>query len=440
MSVARPRRPAPARTASLARITLLGLACTALSPVAAEESSAWRLSGFGTAGITTQSGADGWGFMRNSGQLGAGSSTSASQDSRLGLQLNWTSSATWAAAIQAVAESKPSDTPMAERIEWAYLSLRPLADSHIRLGRTSPGIFLFSDSRNVGYALPWARPPVDFYGFAIGSSVDGLDVEQRWSNGDAMWRLRLTGGSSALSLADNRQGTRTAVHGRDTLALSLTHEDGGLLLRASYLHARSRLDAPPELLVLRDGLTQLAALPVPGLAEAVAPLQRNLWAAGPVSYAAVGLQHDTGPWTLIAEASSLAVPDSPFDEHRGYASLAYRHRNISYYALVSRVRPRQPAPLVPDLAGALSPVIGPQAAAGAQQLVDAAGSISSRNRHDQSTVGLGLRWDMLSQAALKLQIDRFHVHPNGSAGWYRADARAARGTLVSVLVDFVWGQ
>ncbi|MFO1265837.1 MAG: hypothetical protein U1F25_18850 [Rubrivivax sp.] len=387
----------------------------------------------------SQSGADGWRLLRGTAQAAADADVSATPDSRLGAQLNWNHGLKWDGALQAVALKRPPGAPVRDSVEWAYVGYRPAPNTRVRLGRTNPDAFLYAESRNVGYALPWVRPPVDFYGSAPVAGVDGLDLEHRWPSGDAQWRARFTAGSFGVTI-NSLSGNGVRVRARDTAVLGLSREDGGLLIKASVLRTRFQFDAPAELLQLKDALGQLAALPVPGLHDLIAPLQRNLWTRATVSYYALGAQYDSGPWTLITEASNLVVPDTPLGARRGYVSLSYRANSVSYYGLASRVMPKDPLGSVPDLATALTPVIGAQAAAMAQQLANGAGAAAQSSRFDQSTVGVGLRWDFRRNAALKLQVDRFKVHPNGGAQWTHSDAGAARGTLVSAVVDFVWGQ
>ena len=401
--------------------------------------SPWKLSGFGTLGVVGQSGGNDWGFVRNSTQLGAGSRLSATPDSRLGVQLNWNPGTQWEAGVQGVVLSKPSGTPRAENIDWAYVGYRVLPDTRLRVGRTSPDIFLFADSRNVGFALPWARPPVDFYGFAPLVSIDGADLEQRWSGDDTSWRARLTAGSVRTGVTDV-EGRRLPVKGRDALALGLSREEGGLLLKASYLRSRFRVDVGDGPAQLRDGLGQLGQLPVPGLAGALDTLSQNLWSGGPSSYMALAAQYDTGPWTFIAEGSQLRIARSPLNAKRAYVSAGYRQGSLTYYGIASRVRPDQAPFAAPDAAGSLTPLIGAEGAQEAQGLIGLAAAAGHNYRYDQTTLGVGLRWDFTPTAALKLQVDRFDVRTDGAAGWRFADGRSGRGTLVSVLVDFVWGQ
>ncbi len=426
--------PSQAQTAWPAPSTPGAAATVDMAP-----SSAWDVSGFGTLGVVDQSGGQNLRLLRNSTQLGASSKFSAVPDSRLGLQVDWRNGSQWEGGIQGVLLPRPAGTPATESIEWAYLGYRLWPETRLRIGRTSPDIFLFADSRNVGFALPWARPPVDFYGNVPLAAIDGIDIDQRWFSGESTWRARASAGSVASSVTDT-DGTRLKFNGRDTWALSLTREEGGFLVKASYLRSRMRLDTGAGAMQLRQGLQELSTLPVPGLSDAIGGLNRNLWDGGPASYLAVATMYETGPWTLISEASQVKVPRSPLTARRAYVSAGYRQGAVTYYGVASRVKPNKNAATEPDLAGALGPFIGPEGAQEAQALASFAAAAGNNYRYDQSTVGVGLRWDFLPNAALKLQVDRFNVYRNGSAGWRYSDGRATQGTLVSLLVDFMWGQ
>src|SRR4051794_4231296 len=83
--------------ASVRKALLLAAALSAHGVGAAgvEEPPSWALSGFGTVGLTSKTGAPGWGFARDQGQKGAGDDISGAVDTRAGLQLNWNGGAKW---------------------------------------------------------------------------------------------------------------------------------------------------------------------------------------------------------------------------------------------------------------------------------------------------------------------------------------------------------
>jgi hypothetical protein len=420
-------------------ITLAMLVSMWALPAWAQQEGDWDISGFGTLGVVSQHGAEGWRLSRNLTQASADGPVSAHPDSRLGVQLNWRDGTQWEAALQVVAMPKPDRTPVRDSVEWAYLGYRPAPHTRLRIGRTNPDTFLYADSRNVGYALPWVRPPVDFYGFAPVAAIDGIDLEQQWTNSDTRWRARLTVGTFA-SMASLGDGGSFRVRAKDSLAASLLREDGGLLLKASALRTRLKLDMPDSFVQLKQALGGLQALPVPGLQDALIPIQGALWTEGQATYLALGAQYDRGPWSAVAEVSDLRIPSTLTGGRRAYGSLSYRVGTVSYYGLASRVSPHQAVPKVPDLANGLSPILGPVGAQQAQGLATVAAQVGARARFDQRTVGLGLRWDATPHMALKLQVDRFKVYPDGSAAWVYGNASGTQGNLVSMSMDFVWGQ
>lgn len=405
-----------------------------------EPQSNWRLSGFGSLGLTERHSGPAWGLIRSSGQDGTDAAVSANVDSRLGLQLDWRGGSRWDGVLQGVLLNRPKGTPWPESLAWANLGYRPAPDTQLRFGRTSPDIFLYANSRNVGYALPWARPPVDFYGFIPLASIDGLSLSQQWTTEAGTTRLQVAGGQFSTTVSDYAGGG-IRLNGRDTLVLSATHEVDNWQVKGSYLRGRLRLLGGPGVEQLRQGLAQLSALPVPGVANQLAPLQQSLWLQGTVSYMALGLQYEDGPWTVVTEGNQLSVANGgPLPARRGYVSLGYRVGPATIYGVAGLTRASEPAPPAPDLLTPLTPVVGAVTAGRAQALVQYATTAVNAYRYDQSSVGVGGRWDLRSNLALKLQWDQFNVRANGGAGWFNANAKGARINVATVLLDFVWGQ
>lgn len=433
------RRVAHGRLRALRAWALGGVLALAAATGLAQDASAWRVSGFGTLGLTSQTGGEGLGFRRSSSQPGATGSFSATQDSRLALQLNWNPGSAWDGALQAVVLDRPGGAKWTEAIDLAYVGYTPMPGLRVRLGRTIPDLFLYADSRNVGYALPWVRPPVDFYGFAPLAAVDGADLEQRWTDGDARWRLRVTAGRMGFS-GTEPDGRRLPARVSPLVALALAREQAGLLLKVTFVRGRFAFDEPPQMQRLRDALGRVAALPLPGMDAAVAPLQQGLWSGGPIRYLGLAAQYETGPWTLMAEVSKVHSANAPMNGRRAYFGPAYRLGKLSLYGWASRTRPTGKALVAPDLAAQLAPALGAAAAMQAQQVVTQAAFVAAMSRADQSTLGVGLRWDLWPNAAIKLQVERFRVHANGAGAWLHTDNRAARGLLYSAALDFVWGQ
>ncbi len=56
-----------------------------------------------------------------------------------------------------------------------------------------------SDSRQVGYADPWVRPPVEVYHLVPNTNNDGVDASYRMSAGSAINTMQVTAGRSIAS-------------------------------------------------------------------------------------------------------------------------------------------------------------------------------------------------------------------------------------------------
>lgn len=421
-------------------------ACLALfAPWAqADEGPGLKLSGFGTVGVVSQSVPEGWGFMRESAQPAPLNTISLTPDTRTGVQLDWRPRAEIEATVQAVLRKRPSGTPLSESITWAFVGWRPTPNTRLRLGRTSPDVFLYANGRHVGYALPWVRPPSDLYGFLNVHAVDGVEASHQWLTDEAAWLFRGAAGHLQTTTSGaNRPGVDPfLIRGRDTLVLTGQRESGALLLKASYMQVRLNLSIEESLQPLIQALDGLAALPIPGWANQVAPLRASIWTGGQARYSSLGLQYDGHPWVVHAEISRLnAEGASLLPTRRGYVSLGYRWNDWTFYGLVGRVLSEKPGLTAPDAQTQLGPIIGPIGAAQAQAALEAAAMAGNSYRYDQSSVALGLRWELASQMALKFQVDRTNVHPQGAGQWV-TDGRptGASNLVTSLVLDFVWGQ
>ena len=128
-------------------------------PVGSPES-IFSFSGFGTVGLahSSEKRAD---FIANDLQLrGAGRNGkwSAEVDSRIGVQLDAKFNSQLSAVLQVTSEQR-YDGSYKPELEWANIKYQITPDLSVRAGRIVLPTFLLSDSRKVGYASPWVRPP-----------------------------------------------------------------------------------------------------------------------------------------------------------------------------------------------------------------------------------------------------------------------------------------
>src|ERR1700733_1555936 len=97
---------------------------------------------------------------------------SADIDSRMGAQVMARFTPQLSAMLQVISEQRYNDT-YTPHVEWANITYQPIPDLSLRVGRIVLPTFLLSDSRKVGYANPWVRPPVEVYSLSPIFDSDG---------------------------------------------------------------------------------------------------------------------------------------------------------------------------------------------------------------------------------------------------------------------------
>jgi hypothetical protein len=433
----------------LARPTLGGVALAILAaasacPALADDagtSAAPRYNGFGTLAGFVVDPSDGWGFRREVTQPGHhDDGPHVEPDTRLGLQAQWSASPQVELVGQLVFKSRADSAPLSDNVAWAFAAWHPTTDWTLRVGRTSPDIFLLADVRNVGFAYPWIRPNVEFYGWIPLSSSDGLDVTHEWTTGDVRWRAKLFTGNSDITIASNQAGEGD-THARVKWfnGGTLTLDRGGFTLKATLAEARTAAPGSANRALGRQVLGAVAAVPLPVLPEQATTLLDSYPSGLYITrYAALSAAWENGPWQLQAEAANLS---GNFDATKGwfaYGSAAYRAGNLTWFGMAGDARDTA-APL-PEAqwVGVLAPLAGPERAAAAQAVADGVAGAFNLGRIDQHSFSAGLRWDVGPQTALKLQLDDIHTAPFGGGLWAFNTTDAHHALVLSTGVDFVF--
>ena len=430
--------------ARLQRATWLAALCAALSSTASAEdaagSSDFRLNGFGTLGVVDVLPHDSWGFRREIDQTEHHDEHLRTDvDSRLGLQASWRLDPRLEFVGQLVLKPRAHEAADDESLEEAFAAWRPAPEWEIRAGRTSPDLFLLADVRNVGFAYPWMRPSVDFYGWMPASTLDGADVSRQWQLGDGRLRAKIFAGKTSVTLGANQPDT-TDDHGNVHLVGStLAFDSSGLTVKATVAEARTRSRNFSSVIQAYDGLDQLTRLPIPIVAAQATELRDSFPSDAFITrYAALGMSWDVSPWQLQAEISRITGNFESSEAWYAYASAARRFDDVTLFTMFGRSRSsRAPLP-VPDWTAALAPVVGPALAAQAQTLgADIAGQYNS-GRQDQGTITVGGRWDVNAQIALKAQLDLVHSTAYGGGMWGFNTPAAHHASVLSAGMDFVF--
>jgi hypothetical protein len=144
------------------------------------------------------------------------------------------------------------------------------------------------------------------------------------------------------------------------------------------------------------------------------------------SIASIGVNYDPGRWFLMAEASRSRTDSLLGATRSAYASAGLRLGSFTPYLSVARVRATSPT-RDPGLPGA-----GP---------LNEGLNLLLATIPQQTSQALGVRWDLVTDMALKLQYDRVTPH-HGSRGTLINLTPAFRSGhtahVASVALDFVY--
>lgn len=353
-------------------------------------------------------------------------------DSLVGVQWNGRWTHQWDTTVQMVAKDRFVNN-LENSIEWAFVRYRPADGLDFRLGRVGTDIFMISEYRQVGYALPWVRPPHDTYGLLSLYHFDGADVTRRFNFDESSFSIKLFYGNSDEkypTVYNSDDGIRIDF---DLGGVTLNYDRGHWKWRASYIDVAINNDMVP---VLGDGLLSYAS-DWPEATEWAA----NFNSAGKhFTYGEFGVNYDNNNWWVQAEAVRLdsdirLIPSGDF----GYVSAGKRLDRVSLYALAGYATPEDSpavvqAPQLPD--DIATSMIMQGLALGAQAAIN-------NGRIDQQSIGLGARWDFTAKMAIKFQVEEFQVKPNGTNLWFVVDsqgpiAREQSSTVISLALDMLF--
>jgi hypothetical protein len=364
-------------------LTAVGLALAALSASSfADGSSSFALSGFGTLGIV-KTDSDLGEFVTPGQVTGATKSAKLGVDSKLGVQATARLNGTLSGTVQVVSKYNGEGNYDPD-VEWAFVKIQALSSLSLRGGRMGLPAFAVSDFRDVNFASLWIRPPIDVYGVLPMSHFDGLDVIHTAGFDGVNLTTQVFGGKA------DAKYQRASVKIDKLIGFNSTAEfDNGFTLRIGHFQS--------------DIGVQIPGQPDPG--------DRNKRTA----FSGVGLSYDKNNLVFNSEYvwGKRRDGDNAISPTGWYASLGYRVGKFTPYLVSSRFD------LDIDIA-----------LPGGARMGLAVG---------QKTNAVGVRWDVMKNTAIKLQLD--HVDGVGGGGQFMNPQPALTGKSVNAIgasVDFVF--
>ena len=374
-------------------------------------SDVFKFSGFGTLGVAGSDN-DRVDFISNLTQPnGAGYTRdwTATLDSRVGVQLTFLPTDKFSAVLQVTAE-QDWDNSWNPDVEWAFLQYALTPNLSVRAGRMVLPLYMFSEFRKVGFALPWVRPPNEFYNVP-NHTVDGLGVLYQRRFGAVNYTFYGTYGED-----DSRFPGDVHSKAREAFTLSNTFEYKDTSFRASYGRAKLTLEDLDDFFAIYRNFGP----------EGEAIYDEFSIRDREYSQLALGVWHDPGKWFAGGEWSR-GFSDSfiqPGDSW--YITGGYRFNKLTPYLTYSKTRrdhgttPQLSGPTLAPLNDLLFTFVGPIR---------------------QSTITVGTRWDFAENAAFKVQLDHIMTEENSNTLFTNVQPNFDEGdsvNLLSLTVDFVF--
>jgi hypothetical protein len=350
---------------------------------------------------------------------------SADPDSHLGLQVSTQLTSRLSAVVQVLSQQR-YDNSYRPTVEWANVKFQVTPDLSVRLGRVVLATFMVTDTRLVGYANPWIRPPVEMYSMVPVTHNDGVDASYRFVTGSLAHTTQVTVGGSDSKFPNASGFDAGEAKARDVVAANHTIESGYANVRFTVGQAKLTIAAFRPLF---DAFRQFGP-PGNAIADKYSVDERR------VTFLGLGASYDPGKWFAMAEWASFDTRSVVGKKSAWYLSGGYRISKVTPYATYARIKAdsNDSDPGLP-LAG-LPPQVAATAAFLNATLNAQLGVIPVQN-----TVSLGVRWDFAKNAALKVQYDHVELGANsrGTFGNVQPDFQLG-GTvrLISAAVDFVF--
>lgn len=328
-------------------------------------------------------------------------------DSLLGLQAHARWSDQFDTTAQVVIKDRLDNTLM-NSLEWGFLGYHPIDGLDVRVGRMGSDIFMLSEYSQVDYAFQWVRPPHEFYGLLALHHFDGIDLNKRVDLGASTLNIKTFYGNSDDEYPTGANGKQKFKVDFNVGGVSTVLDWENWKFRYTFAKVDIKNNGAAA---LGDALNSVS----PYWPDA-AVLARDFYTQGKnFKYNEFGVSYDNNVWWGQAEATKLdsnavVIPSTKhfyisigrrFGEFSVYGIRGYVHALSDTYTISSP--PNYPSPLAEQLAG----------------LAYATEYSLNGGRANESSFGVGVRWDFTTKMALKFQAEKFKIEKNGANIWLK---------------------
>lgn len=376
----------------------------------------FTFSGFGTlSGVRTNT--DDAEFVASRVQpVGAKKSFDFEVDSKVGLQADLRFGKQFSATLLVLAK-RDADDKFAAAAERGFLKYSYQDAFSVRAGRIALPLFMIVDSRDVGFAHPGVRLPVEVYGAFPISSVDGADLTYRERLGSTTFVMQALGGRFKQDLPPMLRNTE--VEGEAIAGFDVAGENGPFTLRAGVYRAKLTVASASTATLVAALRAQSIISPLPG------PLADKIEIKDDAAtFYGVGASFDNGTVLFRSEYTKLATEgDAAYNWNSSYATFAVRLGKWQPSATYSTIKPD--VTMVNTIAG-----IATLAPLPAQ-----VNTFLAANRISQKTMSYALRYDAYKNVAAKVQVDQVQADRTANLFVNRRAAFDGSATVYTLALD-----
>lgn len=287
-------------------------------------------------------------------------------------------------------------------MEWAYLKHDIGNGLSTKFGRFRGPYYLLSEYLDIGYAVPWTQMPPETYALLdLFSSVEGADLT---------WETEIADFDSQLQVVYGRI-TNDDFNGED--AISIGYTLSGDTWSARIAHSQATIHVTS---------TDMSN---PLVASSTA-YQDDAGVEG--TFDAIGARWEPGNFLVMAEMTTQEAPGVIQDEDSYYMTVGYRMGqwmpHLTFAHAESTDDEDRSLEKIATLNGMTTTQLLNAAAGGSASAASAVAvskGASASNNTDTDRIGLGVRYDVSSGVAMKLQYDMISVN-NGSPGLFDPNA------------------
>lgn len=349
-------------------------------------------------------------------------------DSRVGLQVKGDLSDHWSMVGQIVLREQLGHE-LDDYIDLAFLRYQASNEWQFSFGRQAFDLFFLSDHRNTGYSYEWVRPPTYFYGFMPYESFDGVKVTKDWGDFDNQWHWSFSAGnvsSKFTSEVDADEDDADSIAAKPVYGTELSWQTGKWRVRANYAFFRFEQD-----LGLKHELEEVVEYVRPHWMD-FEHIIDDMSRSNIFRYGSIGLSWEHEDWKVQTEVNVIDSDFIGFNGERGYIMASKRIGEWQPYVTLGFSNDSQevkydkpPAHLGPDFG----------------EFYYEVEDFVKGMRHNERSIGVGVRWDLAPQKALKFQCDRYYFDAHSGSVFGRVDENynnSESNSWCSVALDWVF--